>query len=132
MADEPTAAVLAANGAFYEAFELRDLRAMSQVWERSERVVCGHPGWPLLRGWREVARSFEQIFGTGEPLQFVLTDTAVEVVGDAAWVTLNENLLGGGVQGTVAATNVFVHENTGWRMVVHHGSPVGRSPDDDA
>ena len=43
--------VLAANVSFYDAFERRSLESMGQVWEHSERVVCTHPGWPILRGW---------------------------------------------------------------------------------
>ena len=41
--------VKAANAAFYEAFEARDMDAMSEVWEHSDRVVCTHPGWQALR-----------------------------------------------------------------------------------
>ena len=58
------------------------------------------------------------------------------VAGDTAWVTLNENILQGTGEGegtlydaTVAAVNVFVRGDGGWRMVVHHGSPVSR-PDE--
>ncbi|MEC8068528.1 MAG: nuclear transport factor 2 family protein, partial [Actinomycetota bacterium] len=41
-------AVLAANAAFYDAHESRDLAAMQAVWEHSDRVACTHPGWPIL------------------------------------------------------------------------------------
>ena len=54
------------------------------------------------------------------------------VAGDAAWVTLDENILQSGaatdeLSGSKAtATNVFVRDRDrdGWRMVVHHSSPV--------
>lgn len=36
------AAVLAANQAFYDAFEARDFDALSDLWERSERISCTH------------------------------------------------------------------------------------------
>ena len=42
-------AVVAANQAFYAAHEARDLAAMRRVWEHSDRTVCIHPGWPILR-----------------------------------------------------------------------------------
>ncbi|MGE3327232.1 MAG: nuclear transport factor 2 family protein, partial [Acidimicrobiia bacterium] len=48
-------AVLAANRAFYEAFERRDFDAMSDAWEHSDAVVCTHPGWRPLHGWAQVA-----------------------------------------------------------------------------
>ena len=53
--------MLAANEAFYEAFEHRDLDAMSDLWERSERALCTHPGWSTLHGWGPIASSFAQI-----------------------------------------------------------------------
>lgn len=131
-------AVRAANAAFYAAFEARDLEAMAEVWERSDRVSVTHPGWPTLRGWARVAGSWEAIFANTPYIQFVLTDEEVVVAGDVAWVTLDENILqatgspdGGGADtqelsgARVAAINVFVRARGGWRMVVHHGAPVG-------
>jgi hypothetical protein len=37
-------AVIAANRAFYEAFEERDIDAMSDLWEHGDDVVCTRPG----------------------------------------------------------------------------------------
>jgi ketosteroid isomerase-like protein len=117
-------AVLALNRRYYEAFENRDLDAMSDLWERSDRASCTHPGWGTLEGWGSVAASFFALFQNGVSLQFVLTRERVRVVGDAAWVSLDENLLGdqGGV--TVAALNLFVRAGGQWRMTGHHGSVV--------
>lgn len=126
---EPTAAVsalLAANEAFYEAFEAADLDAMSEVWEHSDRVTCVHPGWPARRGWGPVAASWMALFQGPERLQFILTEVRAEVVGDVGWVTLDENLLSGPTGGTVAAVNVFVRTDGRWRMVAHHGAPLAR------
>jgi ketosteroid isomerase-like protein len=121
-------AVLAANQAFYDAFEARDLDAMSQLWEHSDRVACTHPGWRTLRGWGAVSGSWFALFQNDQNLQFILTAEQVEVAGDTAWVTVDENLIGGGVSGTIAALNVFVRRGTGWHMVVHHGAPVADQP----
>lgn len=127
--DTDVDAVLAANRRYYEAFETRDMDAMSDVWERSEMTVCTHPGWARLEGWGPVAASFFALFQNGSQLQFVLTRETANVVGDAAWVTLDENLLGdqGGV--TVATVNLFVRGADGWRMVGHHGSVVQAGPE---
>lgn len=116
--------MLAANQAFYDAFEARDLAAIERAWETSGRVVCTHPGWPTLRGWQQVRASWAAILTGPQRLQFILTGTTVEVLGDTAWVTLEENLLEGGSGGTVAAVNWFVRHPDGWRMVGHHGSGV--------
>jgi ketosteroid isomerase-like protein len=121
--------VLTANRRYYEAFEVRDLEAMSDLWERTDRALCTHPGWATLEGWGAVAASYFALFQNGARLQFVLTRERVTVVGDAAWVSLDENLLGdqGGV--TVAAVNLFVRADDRWLMVGHHGSVVQSNGD---
>jgi hypothetical protein len=94
--------------------------------------VCVHPGWPILRTWPEVRASWERILAGPARNQFILTNVAVAIDGDLAWVTLEENLIAsaGGATGTgvVAATNILarVHGVDGpqWRLVAHHGSPV--------
>jgi ketosteroid isomerase-like protein len=129
-------AVLAANAAFYTAFESRDIDAMADVWEHSDRVAVTHPGWPMLRGWARVAGSWDAIFGNTAFFQFLLSDEQVSVEGDLAWVTVDENILqaGGSREGgedlaellgsRVAAVNVYARRDGRWRMVLHHGSPV--------
>jgi ketosteroid isomerase-like protein len=131
--------VRAANAAFYSAFEAGDLDAMADVWEHSDRIAVTHPGWPTLRGWPSVAGSWDAIFRNTPYIQFVLTGDEVAVVGDVAWVTLDENILqttGGAAESQelsgarIAAVNVFVRTGGGWRMVLHHGSPVSAGAPD--
>lgn len=122
-ADE--AAVRAANRAFYDAFEARDLDAMSEVWEHSDRVSCTHPGWRTLRGWGAVSGSWFALFGGPSPLQFILTQDVVTVADRTAWVTVDEHLITAEMGGTVAALNLFVRsDDDRWRMVAHVGSGV--------
>lgn len=117
-------AVRAANQRYYDAFEAADLDAMSAAWEHGDRVVCTHPGWPALRGWAKVAASYMALFQRPPSLQFVLTEARPVVIGEAAWVSLDENLLGdqGGV--TVSVLNLFALDGGRWSMVAHHGSVV--------
>jgi ketosteroid isomerase-like protein len=117
-------ALLAANRRFYDAFEQRDLDAMSSAWEHSDRVACTHPGWRVLRGWGAVSGSWFAIFTGPAQLQVILTDVRGEVAGDVAWVTCDENLIGNDMTGTVSALNLFVRANGDWRLVAHHASPV--------
>ena len=118
--------VLAAIRAFYDAHEARDLDAMRAVWAHTDDAVCTHPGWPILRTWPVVEESWRRIFAGPGRTQFILTNDVVTVQGDVAWVTLDENLVDGAAAGTIAATNVFARRDDGWRLVLHHGSPVGR------
>ena len=117
--------VLAANAAFYDAFERRSLSSMAALWDRSERAVCVHPGWPILRGWPIVEESWRRIFDGPGRNQFIVTNDVAVVTGDVAWVTLDENLVDRAATGTVAATNLFVRVGDEWKLVLHHGSPVG-------
>jgi hypothetical protein len=82
-----------------------------------------------------VAGSWDAIFRNTGYIQFVLTDELVTVVGDTAWITLDENILQSAssddLSGSKATTiNVFVRGHVSdagddnWKMVVHHASPV--------
>jgi ketosteroid isomerase-like protein len=104
---------------------------MSRLWEHSERVVCTHPGWATLRGWGQVAASFFALFQNDQHLQFILTNVAIHVAGDLAWVSVDENILSDTQPATtVAALNLFTRAPGGeWRMVAHHASPVSADPE---
>ena len=117
-------ALLEANDAFYRAFEQADLDAMSDLWLHEDHVACTHPGWATLHGWGAVSASWVALFSGGRPMQFILTQVRPTVVGDVAWVALDENLIAGDDAHTVAAVNVFQRVGGRWRMVLHHGSGV--------
>ena len=114
------------NQAFYAAFEAKDLDAMSDLWEHSDRALCTHPGWGSLRGWAAISASYFGIFQGPQPLQVILTREHAEVQGDVGWVTVDENLLGVEGGATVAALNLFVRDAPGepWRLVAHTASQV--------
>lgn len=126
------AAVTAANAELYAAFEEGDVDRMEAVWDDSEDVRCVHPGWPLLRGRSRVLRSWSVIMANTSYIQFFLTGVEASVDGDIAVVTCEENILTAVADpdGTlsqsakVVATNVFRRRTDGWRLFVHHGSPV--------
>lgn len=120
-------AVRSVNQEFYDAFEAQDLARVAAVWEQSDRAQCTHPGWPILRGWDAVLESWAGLIEGPEQLQFLLTNERVTVVGDAAWITLDENILSATGSGTVAAINLFSRTDDGWKMLGHHGSGVAQS-----
>ncbi len=120
--------VLDANGAFYRAVEQADVDAMAAVWDDGD-VSCVHPGHPAIRGRGPVLRSWSAVMaGTGS-IHFLLTEVTVAEEGDTAVVTCTENILsrgadGGDAVGAVVATNVFRRRAGGWRLAVHHASPL--------
>jgi ketosteroid isomerase-like protein len=124
-----------ANLAFYRSFESLDMKRMESVWAKDTDIQCGHPGWRILRGWGPIMESWKRIFENTPSMKFTLTDVKVEVRGEIAWVTLYENL-NSSIQGqnysaAILTTNIFQKTGEGWRMILHHGSPVQQPPDQD-
>jgi ketosteroid isomerase-like protein len=138
--DTVALAVRGANEAFYEALEQLDMHAMTRIWTRGALDICIHPGWPPLSGWTDVQESWRAIFTNTTFMKFSISETSVQVFGDVARVTCLENIfsLSGGTRmhSQVAATNLFVLGPQGWRITLHHGSPVAsrvaRLPPDEA
>lgn len=127
------AQVLEANRRFYEAFERLDLEAMEACWEPSDRAACLHPGGPWLRGWEQVAASWQAILANTSYIEFEIAEPQVEVWDPVAWVTCVERITSAGASGgrstvaEVAATNLFVLDGSGWRLLLHHASPIIRT-----
>jgi ketosteroid isomerase-like protein len=113
------------NTAFYEAFEALDIDAMDAVWAARDYAACVHPGQEVIVGWPEVRESLDAIFdGTGK-IRFRLTNVKIEVRGAAAWAFVLENIHhGDDVLVAVQATNIFERTPEGWRMILHHASPI--------
>lgn len=125
-------AVLARHEEFYSAFERADFDAMERMWADDDGVVCVHPGAEPIRGRAAVMRSWLALMADPPYIQFFVTDVQAAVTGDIASVTCRENVLsaaadtppGAFAGGTAAATNVFRATADGWRLWVHHASPV--------
>ena len=127
--EQDRAAVAAVNAGLYEAFETADVERMQAVWDDADpdALVCVHPGWPALRGRTQVLRSWSAVMASTDYVQVVLSDVQVDVHGDTAVVSCTENVLTSVEDmngGAIVATNVLRRRTGGWRMVVHHGSPV--------
>ena len=140
MADaKERAAVERVNAAIYEAFENADLDTMRDLWLDHEESLCVHPGALPVRGTAAISRSWALIMANTPYIQFFLTDVEVSVRGEVASVTCTENVLTAddragpdGFGGARAvATNVFVRTPEGWRLWIHHASPVLSGPDHD-
>lgn len=121
-------AVLAAVDAFYAALQGLDFPAMCALWAQRPQDVCVHPGWEVLHGWPAIRESWRAIFANTGFMRAWASEVQVELLGDLARVTNVENLMTvAGAQtahSQVAATNLFLRTPDGWRMILHHGSPV--------
>ena len=120
-----------AESAFYEAFERADLALMMAVWAERDDIVCIHPTGPRLLGFEAVRESWMQIFSNGSQLRVRATEVKKYDGQNVAVHSLVEVLTATGAQGTpqsVLATNVYELGDGGWRLVVHHATPVPVAP----
>ena len=116
----------AVEAAFYDAFERRDLDAMTNVWDHEAEVSCIHPGGPRLDDIDMILESWRAIFEGGQRLRFERAGVALIGGVDIAVCCLHEVIRLGErfeQQGMVVATNVYRRTAHGWRMVIHHASP---------
>ncbi len=124
------AQVEAVNRQFYEAFESLDAAALADCWASTDDVACVHPGGPWVTGWEDVRDSWEVILANTGYIEVAIEVVDVVINDPVAWVSCVELVTS--VSGTdratasVAATNVFVLGSSGWRLVLHHASPVVR------
>lgn len=129
--------VMAVNQAFYNSIESGDLDLMRSIWSTRDDTVCVHPGGEPVRGADSVMRAWALVMANVDYIQFFLTDVDLAIApGPAepniAVVTCAENILSdsGGVAdesfagGKAVATNVFVREDSAWKLWMHHSSPV--------
>jgi ketosteroid isomerase-like protein len=110
---------------------------MQELWLEDPETLCVHPGALPVRGTGPINRSWALIMANTPYIQFFLTDVEVSVHDDVASVTCTENVLTaddrtspdsfGGAK--AVATNVFIRTPGGWRLWIHHASPVLSSGD---
>ncbi len=118
------------NQRFYDAIEALDVDAMDGIWDTGSGASCVHPGGPWLRGWAEVRDAWEAIMANTGYIEFDVEVIDVRIVDPVAWVVCVERIRasgqGGGGVAEAAATNIFVLGNDGWRLSIHHASPIVR------
>lgn len=119
--------LVAANDAYYRAFEAADPLAMDQIWAGGPDDMCVHPGWDVCAGAINVQNSFRRIFSTGERLRIRLGTVHVDIHGEIGRITSIEHVYVPDLKaivGRVACTNLFLRIEGAWKMILHHGSPI--------
>jgi ketosteroid isomerase-like protein len=121
-------AVLAANQRFYDAFAERSFEKLEALMSLEHPVAVVHPGWPALLGREAVLDSWRRILGGPSPPDIRCSQARAHVIGDAAYVICTEHL----PDGDLVATNFYVREGDGWRMLHHQAGPTPvAAPDAD-
>ncbi len=117
---ERETAALAANEAFYDAFNQKDAALMDAVWAATPDVTCIHPGWNLLQGREAVLESWRNILSNPGQPRVVTGGATVSVHGPLAVVICRELVAGS----PLVATNVFLLEEESWKLLHHQSGPV--------
>jgi ketosteroid isomerase-like protein len=113
-------AVLGANDAFYLAFSNKDMTSMQNLWSDNHDVAVIHPGWPPLLGHDAVRSSWKRILEGGMSPAISCHDAKANILGDTALVICTEML----ADTELIATNVFVKEESEWKMIHHQSGPL--------
>jgi ketosteroid isomerase-like protein len=118
----------AVEQAFYEAMERGDLEAMMQCWLDEEDIVCLHPNGPRLVGTEAIRRGWQQIFEHGTIAIKVtarhLQSSMMVSVHHVVELVPIKTTEGHDSEIALFATNVYVKTAVGWRIILHHSSPV--------
>jgi len=123
----------AAEAAFYAAFEARSLDAMMAVWAGDDGIACIHPMAAPLNGRAAVAAGWRSMFEAAGRFR-VRVELAQEMRAATQVIRIVREYLVIGRETEprppILATNVYRKEAGGWRMVLHHASPlqVGGTP----
>ena len=120
--------LLAANEAFYAAFDHRDASLMDDLWAAEAEVICIHPGWDLLVGREQVMKSWRAILDNPAAPRVRCRRAQARVCGQAAMVVCIEEIDGS----ELIATNVFTREADAWKLVHHQAGPVARRREAEA
>jgi hypothetical protein len=115
-------AVLAANLEFYRAFAWRDPAAMDALWARRSPVACLHPGSTALTERDAIMGSWGSILSSPEAPRIACFDEHVLLFGDIALVLCEEEI----EDVTLAASNLFVREDSAWRIAHHQAGQIVR------
>ena len=121
-----------AETAFYEALARSDLDGMMSVWSEDDDVVCVHPGGPRIVGLEAIREVWRQILSGGSRLVIDISQAVVSSNAMVAVHSVFENIRSedeGAQPPVIAATNVYLRGALGWRMVMHHASPVPDNTD---
>jgi hypothetical protein len=116
-----------AEKAFYRAFEHADLVEMMAVWGEEEDILCIHPAGGRHTGLVEVRESWRQIFSQGPRLRFQLEGSRIFSGRMLSVHSVYERITIAGDPrpvDPVLSTNIYLLTNRGWRMLVHHASPL--------
>lgn len=116
-----------AEHAFYDALTRGDLDAMMHVWSEDEEVICVMPGGSRAVGLAAIREAWRQLFASEARLTVRLSHAAISHTRTLSVHSVLEHVSLPQSEQRVSpmiATNVFSLGPHGWRMLMHHASPI--------
>ncbi len=111
---------------FYQAFNARDLKAMSRNWAQSDDVAMDNPLGGIKRGWNEIRAVYERIFTGPAKVYVEFYDYTIHENGDMFYAVGRErgefSIGGATIKLPIRTSRIFRHINGAWKQVHHHGS----------
>jgi ketosteroid isomerase-like protein len=112
-----------------EAINTRDLNQLAQIWSETQEIqLFDVPPPGRFRGWDQVARVFNEFFDRFTEIQLTVGEVDIGVEGDLAYASYEWALSGrmgdSAVRDRGQATSIYRREESGWRLVHAHYSPV--------
>ena len=113
--------------AFYEAFAQADVEALMSVWADDEDICCAHPAAAPLYGYAAVRSAWEAILRNSAKMRIEMREESwhrtigMVTLHAIQWIYVGEEPQ---PRGPVFVTNVFLRAPQGWRLLVHHASPL--------
>jgi uncharacterized protein (TIGR02246 family) len=111
------------------AINARDLNQLAEIWsEDPEILLFDVPPPGRFRGWEQVARVFKEFFDRFSDISLTVAEVEIGVEGDLAYASYDWTLTGmmgeSAVRDRGQATSIYRREESGWRLVHAHYSPV--------
>jgi ketosteroid isomerase-like protein len=112
---------------FYESFSRANIDEMMSSWCEDEEVCCVHPGAAPMYGYAAVRSAWAAIFRNSPAMRLEIhsehwnTTIGMAIQQAIEWVYVGTEEQ---PRAPVFVTNAFLRTPQGWRMIVHHASPV--------
>jgi len=86
---------------------------MKDMWQDDSGARCIHPGWPVLKGYEDIIKSWDDIFRHNQHMEIKVSDVDVMIQDDSACVSCK-----------VHATNLYQRVGDEWKMILHHAAAL--------
>lgn len=114
------------EASFYAAFNKQDTSSMRDLWWDNLKAYCIHPGGPALQGLASIIESWEKILAATDPPSINYRTVDETLDGNLAIHIVEESIRpsksSSNPPSLVLATNIYIRDEGGWKMMVHHAT----------